>query len=235
MRAPLACLALCLAAAPARAADWVALGPPAFLKFGDWYATDAATLDAQNPKRLAGGKRDAGLPVLVNGATGRTVDLITREHYGDCEVEFEFLVARGSNSGVKFNGQYEIQIIDKPAGAKRTGDWTGGVYPRAELKPRYRYLDEGTAPLADAARPAGEWQRLRAAFRAPRFGPDGKKSANARLDIVELNGTVVQRDLELKSPTGHAWVNAEKPRGPLLFQGDHGPVALRNLRVRPLD
>jgi hypothetical protein len=30
------------------------------------------------------------------------------------------------------------------------------------------------------------------------------------------------------------WRQKEKPTGPLLLQGDHGPVAFRNVRLRPL-
>ncbi len=58
--------------------------------------------------------------------------------------------------------------------------------------------------------------------------------ANARFIKVVLNGEVVQQDVEVKYPTGHAWHDRESPAGPLLLQGDHGPVAFRNVRVRPL-
>ena len=56
-----------------------------------------------------------------------------------------------------------------------------------------------------------------------------------RLVKVVLNGKVVQEDLELQAPTGHAWRLPEVPRGPLMLQADHGPVAFRNIRVRRLD
>jgi len=39
--------------------------------------------------------------------------------------------------------------------------------------------------------------------------------------------------VELKTPTGNNWTKKEIPRGPLMLQGDHGPVAYRNVRVRP--
>ena len=50
-----------------------------------------------------------------------------------------------------------------------------------------------------------------------------------------LNGQVIHEGVELKTPTGHAWKLKEIPRGPLLLQGDHGPVAFRNIRVREID
>jgi hypothetical protein len=50
---------------------------------------------------------------------------------------------------------------------------------------------------------------------------------------VVLNGTVIHENVELKTPTGNAWRDQELPRGPLLLQADHGPVAFRQIRVRP--
>ena len=49
-----------------------------------------------------------------------------------------------------------------------------------------------------------------------------------------LNGQVIHEDVEAATPTGSAWVKKETPKGPLLIQADHGPVAVRNVRVRPL-
>jgi hypothetical protein len=71
-------------------------------------------------------------------------------------------------------------------------------------------------------------------FRAPRFDAAGKKVADARFDKVVLNGQVIHEDVAVATPTGNAWVRKEAPRGPLLLQADHGPVAFRNVRIRPL-
>ena len=51
---------------------------------------------------------------------------------------------------------------------------------------------------------------------------------------VVLNGAVIHEDVEAATPTGHAWVNRETPTGPFLIQADHGPIAVRNVRIRPL-
>jgi hypothetical protein len=48
-----------------------------------------------------------------------------------------------------------------------------------------------------------------------------------------LNGQVIHDDVEVKTPTGQAWRDKEVAEGPLLLQADHGPVAFRNIRVRP--
>jgi hypothetical protein len=52
---------------------------------------------------------------------------------------------------------------------------------------------------------------------------------------VVLNDQVIHEDVDLKTPTGHAWRLKEVARGPILLQGDHGPVAFRNIRVKALD
>ncbi|MCX7009513.1 MAG: DUF1080 domain-containing protein, partial [Kiritimatiellaeota bacterium] len=58
------------------------------------------------------------------------------------------------------------------------------------------------------------------------------KIANAVMVKVVHNGQVVHENVELTGPTrGGA---AEKAVGPLRLQGDHGPVAYRNIVVRPL-
>jgi hypothetical protein len=128
---------------------------------------------------------------------------------------------------------YEIQIVDSWGVRKPTGSDCGGIYPRAELKPKYHHIDQGVPPRTNAAKRAGEWQTLDLIFLAPRFNAKGKKIRNARFVKVVLNGKVIHADVELKTPTGHAWHQKEIPTGPLLLQADHGPVAFRHVRIRP--
>src|SRR5207302_1282285 len=174
-----------------------------------------------------------GSGVLVNGPSGRTGNIVTKQKFGDIEVHLEFMIPKGSNSGVKFEGLYEIQIFDSYGKKKVTASDCGGIYPRAEREPKYHHIDEGTPPRSNAARPAGEWQTLDIIFTAPRFDASDKKIANARFVRVVLNKELIHENVEVKWPTGHAWHNKEIPAGPLLLQADHGPVAFRNIRVRP--
>jgi hypothetical protein len=235
-----ACLiSLLLGAVTAGSADegWVELiGDHGFDRWraptGDWITVGEAHPDATKPTRLVG---EFGHGTIVNGVTGKTRNLLSKQDFADIEAHFEFMIPKGANSGVKFEGLYEIQIHDSFGVAKPTASHCGGIYPRAELLPRYRYLDQGTPPRVNAAKPAGEWQELDVTFRAPRFDAGGKKIENARLEKVVLNGHVIHERLELKTPTGHAWQQKERAKGPILLQGDHGPVAFRNIRVRPLE
>jgi hypothetical protein len=198
---------------------------------GAWYEAGDAKPDPKDPRRLA---PLSGKGVLINGRSGRTTNLLSKAEFGDVEAHFEFLIPKGSNSGVKFEGLYEIQITDSHDVAKPKATHCGGIYPRAELLPRYHYLDDGTPPRVNAARPFGQWQVLDVVFRAPRFDADGKKTADARFVKVVLNGQVIHDDVALKTPTGHAWRMKELAKGPLLIQADHGPIAIRGLRVRPI-
>jgi hypothetical protein len=158
---------------------------------------------------------------------------VSKQKFGDVEVHAEFMIPKGSNSGVKLEGLYEIQIFDSYGVEEPKATDCGGIYPRAEQKPTYHHIDKGVPPRTNASKPPGEWQSLDIVFQAPRFDADGKKIANARFVKVVLNGQVVHEDVEVKTPTGHAWHNQEIPTGPLLLQADHGPVAFRNVRARP--
>jgi hypothetical protein len=199
---------------------------------GDWLISGNARPDPKKSTRLLA---EPGSGVLVNGKSGRTRNLLTKRDFQDLEAHFEFLIPKGSNSGVKFAALYEVQIVDSSGVAKPKATHCGGIYPRAELLPIYRYLDQGVPPRVNAARPFGEWQTLDVVFRAPRFGPDGKKIKNARFDKVVLNGQLIHENVDVMTPTGHAWRRKEVARGPILLQGDHGPVAFRNIRIRALE
>jgi hypothetical protein len=71
-------------------------------------------------------------------------------------------------------------------------------------------------------------------FQAPRFDATGKKTTNAKFLRVVYNGLSVQKEVECEGPTRAAMEIPEAPMGPLMIQGDHGPVALRNIYIRPL-
>jgi hypothetical protein len=197
---------------------------------GDWTVVGGVELDPENSKKLVA-KHGEG--VLYNGPKGRTRNLVSKQSFGDIEAHVEFLIPKKSNSGVKFEGVYEIQIFDSWGVEKPKATDCGGVYPRAELKPKYHYLDAGIPPRVNACKPAGEWQTLDMIFQAPRFDAEGKKVRNARLVKVVLNGTVIHENVELKTPTGNNWNKQEHATGPLFLQADHGPVAFRKVRVRP--
>lgn len=228
-----------LASAAVRADGWIDLlagDPAAVFQKADpqWHAAKAVSLDPANPRKLVA---EEGTGLFTNAPKGTAKDLYTRRAFGDVAVEIEFLIPQKSNSGVKMMGLYEIQITDSYGKAKLTGSDCGGIYPRAELLPKYRHLDEGIAPRTNACGKPGEWQKLEIAFRAARHEGEGaarRKLANARYDRVVLNGQVVHENLEVTSPTGHNWSGAEPAKGPLMLQLDHGPIAVRRFVAKDL-
>jgi len=198
---------------------------------GSWFEAGDAVLDTRDSHYLIA---LPGKGVLMNGWNGDTNNLRTKRAFSDVEVHAEFIIPRKSNSGIKLEGLYEVQILDSWGVKHPKASDCGGIYPRAELLPIYHYLDQGTPPRSNACRRPGEWQALDILFRAPRFGTNGKKTGNAGFTKVVLNGVVIHENVELQTPTGHAWHEKEVPSGPLLLQADHGPVAFRNIRVRPI-
>lgn len=195
---------------------------------GDWVNVGAAKLDPADPKKLA---TESGSGVLVNGPTGRTKNLLSKREHGDVEAHIEFMVPKGSNSGVYFQARYEIQVLDSFGVEKPTYTDAGGIYQRWKDNQGY----EGHGPRSNASKAPGEWQTFDVIFRAPRFDASGKKIANAKFVRVVHNGKVVHENVEVTGPTRAAtFENSEKPLGPLMLQGDHGPVAYRNLWLRPV-
>ena len=156
---------------------------------------------------------------LVNLGTG--VDISTEQKFGDVTIELEFMVPKGSNSGVYVMGEYEVQILDSygKADDKLTQGDLGALYSAA-------------APKKNVAKKPGEWQKFVIEFQAPKF--DGtKKTANAKFVKVTLNDMVLHENVEMKGPTPGGLTGKEAATGPLMFQGDHGPVAFRNIKITP--
>lgn len=196
----------------------------------EWFTTAAVRFERYlGPTQLNG--RPAPSGVVLNGPTGRTANICTQDTFGDVELYLEFMLAKGSNSGVYLQSLYEIQIFDSWGSPEAMSTSDGGaIY--------HRWIEEqgvgGSAPLVNASRRPGEWQSYQAWFRAPRFDAAGKKTEPARFQRVLFNGQLVQKDVAVDGPTRAAMEIPEAPRNPLMIQGDHGPVALRNIYIRPL-
>ncbi len=196
---------------------------------GQWEIVDDTFIKPGNEK-LLGSKPGTG--VIVNGPTGRTSNLFSRAEFGDVKAHIEFMVPKGSNSGVYFNGRYEIQVFDSWGVKKPKYSDCGGIYQRWDDKRKPKGY-EGRPPRVNVSRAPGQWQTLDVVFRSPRFDKKGQKVANARFEKVVHNGTVIHADVKLSGPTRAGAYNDEKPAGPLMLQGDHGPVAYRNIRIEP--
>jgi hypothetical protein len=202
---------------------------------GTWQ--EAAKVSA-NPDVAFDMKAESGSGILVNLPTKKNQgqDLVSKEAFGDIDFEAEIMVASKSNSGIYLMGQYEIQILDSwTKTTVKSGDM-GGIYERwDESKPEGQKGYSGYAPRQNATRAPGVWQQLKVSFQAPRFNAQGEKTQNAKFISVHLNGVLLHENLEVFGPTRGSMKPDEVAQGPIRIQGDHGPVALRNIKITRFD
>jgi hypothetical protein len=142
--------------------------------------------------------------VLTSPKSG--ANLVTDQKFTDFKLHVEFRYQKGSNSGIYLRGRYEVQIEDNK-GKEPTPGYFGGIYG---------FL----TPSEMAAKDAGEWQ----SYDITLIG---------RHVTVEANGKVIISNQEIPGITGGAIDSNEGEPGPLLIQGDHGPVELRNIVITP--
>ncbi len=183
-------------------------------------------------------KASEGGAILVNLPADPKVskDIYSIQEHGDADIEMEFMMAKESNSGIYLQGRYEIQLLDSWGKKHPAAGDCGGIYERwDESRPDGHKGYQGYAPRQNASRVAGVWQKIRISFQAPRFDKSGKKTENARILSIYLNDLPIHENVELTGPTRGGMNNNEVARGPLRFQGDHGPVAFRNIVIKPFD
>ncbi len=150
---------------------------------------------------------DAGCWSVSDGilkATPPCVDIVTDREFDDFQLRLEFRYPPGSNSGVYLRGRYEVQIQD---------DYGKALDP-LRLGGIYGFI----APTDDAARPAGEWQIYEIQL------------VGRRVTVI-LNGTEIISNREIPGITGGALDSHEGSPGPLMLQGDHGPIEYRNVFI----
>jgi hypothetical protein len=175
----------------------------------------------------------AGQGILLNYNTDTQKDnLVSVLEHGDIELELEVMLPKGSNSGLYLQGAYEVQLFDSWGVENPSFSDIGGIYRNWENSPDKAYA--GKSPLLNAAKAPGLWQTMKISFQAPRFNAQGEKTANARFLLVELNGVKIHENVEVPQMTGGSILKSEAPKGPLMIQGDHGPVAFRKVRYRLL-
>jgi hypothetical protein len=236
MKSPILTALSLLAAVPAALA-----GEPVSLSFGNlddflkpagWSVAAAVEGDAKE-KRWS--KVEPGTGVLINGVEGKAGDLVTRAAFGDVTVKAEFMIPKGSNSGIYFQECYEIQILDShgKADAAMSVHDCGAIYERWDEK-RDPKGYEGTVPKSNASAAPGEWQTFEIVFRAPRFDASGARTEKARFVKVVHNGRVIHENVELTGPT-RGGNEREVAKGPFKIQGDHGPVAFRKFEIIPAE
>ena len=131
-------------------------------------------------------------------------NLMTRDKFTDFKLHVEFRIPKGSNSGVYLRGRYEVQVTDSK-GMEPALDQMGAVYG---------FL----VPNEMAAKEAGEWNT----FDITLIG---------KMVTIIANGKTIISNQDIPGITGGAIDSNEGEPGPLLIQGDHGPVEYRNIII----
>ena len=164
-----------------------------------------------NGENLAGWKPSNGTNQwkAIDGVLQNTnggANLITTETFTDFKLHIEFKYPKGGNSGVYLRGRYEAQVEDN-----------GDVEPQSvHLGGIYGFL----VPNENASKGPDAWQ----SFDITLIG---------RRVTVVLNGRTIIADQTIPGITGGALDSDEGLPGPIFLQGDHGPVAYRNIVITP--
>ena len=133
-------------------------------------------------------------------------NIITDQTFNDFKLHIEFRYPEGSNSGVYLRGRYEIQVEDN-RGQEPLSTFFGGIYGFI-------------TPNEMAAKAPGEWQTYDVTL------------VGRRVTVV-ANGKKIITDQIIPGITGGALDSKEGEPGPIILQGDHGPIEYRNIIITP--
>jgi hypothetical protein len=196
--------------------------------------------DGKNADLWRGYHRD-GFPsdcwVIENG-TLRTlpnkpgpVDLITKETYGDFELELEWKVTPGANSGVIYHASEEFdhswrtgaeyQVLDD----EKNGD---GRDPKKSASSLYALI----APNKDKhLKPVGDWNKARIVFKNNHVEHwlNGKKVVEYQWGSDELKERI--KNSKFNSMPKFGTLSS----GIITLQHHGGDVSFRKIRIRKLD
>jgi hypothetical protein len=173
--------------------------------------------DGSNADAWKNGKVENGLLPNTN--------ITTKEKFGSYKLHLEFRTpykpfARGQgrgNSGVYHQGRFETQVLDS-FGLEGKNNETGGIYSIA-------------APTTNMCLPPLTWQTYDVDYHSASFNDAGKLLENARM-TVQLNGVVVQDNVELPKTTTASPINSISPEpGPIHIQHHGNPVYYRNIWI----
>ena len=142
--------------------------------------------------------------IMKSPQTG--ANIITDQKFNDFSLHIEFRYPEGSNSGVYLRGRYEIQVEDN-RGQEPLSTFFGGIYGFI-------------TPNEMAAKAPGEWQTYDVTL------------VGRRVTVV-ANGKKIITDQIIPGITGGALDSKEGEPGPIMLQGDHGPIEYRNIIITP--
>ena len=160
-------------------------------------------------------------------------DIVTTDKFDWFELQLDYNISAGGNSGIMYHvtddggavwatgPEFQLEDNVKAADPVRCG-WLYALYQPP--------IDPATGKTLDATKPVGEWNHVRLLI-----GPEkcvheinGVKYFEYILGSDDFNARVAQSKFHTMP------FFAKSNSGFIALQGDHGSVAFRNIKIRPL-
>ena len=191
--------------------------------------------DGKTVKGLRGYKQ-SGFPdswEVVDGTLktvpGHGIDLISEEVYKNFELELEWKVPKGGNSGIFYfateEGNYiwqsapEMQVVDDEK-------HTDGINTLTSAGALYALI----APSTNVVKPVGEFNQVRIKVKNNHV----EHWLNGTKIVEYVYGSDMMWDLVAKSKFNKMPLFAKASEGHIGLQGDHGLIWYKNIRIRRL-
>ena len=194
--------------------EWLGVRAPVITEKDDGSWHDGAPVELFNHTDLSGWR--GLIPNLALGwsvkdgtltNTAGANNLVSEQTFWNFKLHVEYRVGEHSNSGIGLRGRYEVQILED-YGKPPNLHGNGALYSRI-------------VPSENASKPAGEWQAY------------DIRLVGRQVTIVLNDKKVIDRQ-EIEGLTAIAGNADEGKPGPIILQGDHGPVEFRNIVLTPL-
>lgn len=157
-------------------------------------------------------------------------DIVTTEKFGAFELQLDYNISEGGNSGIIFHVtdeggavwatglEFQLEDNAKAADQIRCG-WLYALYQPP--------VDEKTGKILDATKPVGEWNHVRLVVTPEKCVHEinGVKYFEYVIGSADFNDRVA------KSKFGKMPLFAKSGSGYLALQGDHGKVSFRNVKI----
>lgn len=160
-------------------------------------------------------------------------DLVTGDEFDWFELELEYNISPGGNSGIIYHiakeggavwasgPEFQLEDNAKAADPQRCG-WLYALYQPP--------IDPKTGKPLDATKPAGEWNKVRLVISPEKCEHyiNGVKYFDYVLGSNDFKARVA------KSKFAKMPLFAKFDKGAIALQGDHGQITFRNIKIRPL-
>jgi hypothetical protein len=162
-------------------------------------------------------------------------DIVSAGQFEWFELSVDFNISKGGNSGILFHVSNdgrttwstgpEVQLQDNvDAHDPQLCGWLYQLY-----KPE---VDPKTNKPLDATKPAGEWNTIRVTIAPPPALSSVEVNGVKYYDFVYGSDDFKARVAKSKFKSMPGFARSDK--GAIALQGDHGAVAFRNIKIRPL-